>query len=323
MEKILLTGITGFIGSHLARKLSSTNDYEIYGLNRHYSGEYPALRQDFGQNVHLITGNLIDHERIRKIILKLQPSYIVHIGAFTPVRFSFESPIEYQHIDYLATINLVHAALEILPHNFKKFIFASTMETYGWQASRNPFSEDLTLHPASPYAVAKVAAEKYIEMAGKAYNLPYIVARPCNTYGRKTNTGFITEYLITSMLQGKTPHIGSPDAVRDLMYVDDHVAAYITALQSPVTNDTFNFGWGSTKTMRELAEILKELIGYSGDIQIGFPDDYPTRPIVEDFLSLDATKAQKKLGWTPKVALEDGLQLTIDYWQKNLPRKAI
>lgn len=322
MEKILLTGITGFIGSELARKLSETGNYEIYGLVRHYSGHYPSTAQDFGPNVRLVTGNLMDHIRIRKLILDLQPIFVVHVGASTPVRYSFESPIEYQQIDYLATVNLVHSVLELPSQRFQKLIFASTMEVYGWQNSREPFLENIPLHPASPYAVSKVAAEKYIEMAGKAYDLPYIMLRPCNTYGRKHNASFIVEYLITSMLRGKTPFIGSPDAVRDLMYVDDHVEAYLTVLQSTITEGTFNFGGGSTKTMGELAEMIKELTGYMGDIKKEFPENYPFRPIVEDFLSLNATRARSKLGWTPKVSLEEGLRRTIEFWQKEISEKA-
>lgn len=318
MEKIFLTGITGFIGSELARRLSDTNEYEIHGLIRHHSGDYAPAFQDYGPNVRLITGNLLDHVRIRELILNLQPTYVIHLGAFTPVRYSFESPIEYQQIDYLATINLAHSVLDLPSGHFRKFIFASTMEVYGWQTSREPFPENIPLHPASPYAVSKAAAEKYITMAGKAYGLPYFTLRPCNTYGRRHNTSFVTEYLITSMLQGRSPSIGSPNTVRDLLYVDDHIEAYLTALRSSEIKGIFNFGWGSIMTMWELAKMIKALTGYTGDIKKGFPEDYPFRPTVEDFLSLNTMKAQNKLGWTPKVPLEEGLQKTIDFWRNKV-----
>lgn len=316
MSRVFITGITGFIGARLAQTLIQQSENEVFGLIRFSANENSEVMSKLPKEVILKTGNLIDHHRIRKIIEEVKPNYILHVGACTPVRYSFESPIEYINVNYTATVNLIHAALEI--PKFEKFLFASTMEVYGWQDQRTPFSEDAVLNPSSPYAVSKVAADKYLRMAGKAYNLPYIVLRPCNTYGRQVMTGYITEYLITSMLQNKKPHIGTPEAVRDLMYATDHVNAYLTAMHSDVTSGTFNFGWGSSMNMIELAEEIRGLLDYEGSIEYGWPDDYPTRPVAEEYLSLDASKARKILDWTPKVSLKDGLKKTADFWRQKL-----
>ncbi|MHA2093833.1 MAG: NAD-dependent epimerase/dehydratase family protein, partial [Candidatus Hodarchaeales archaeon] len=166
-------------------------------------------------------------------------------------------------------------------------------------------------------AVSKVAAERYIQMAGEAYGLPFLIAKPCNTYGRKRSTRFITEYLVTEMLNDRSPQVGSPDAVRDMMYVSDHLNAYLSLINSSLTQETFNFGNGIVLTMLELAELIKEKIGFTGEIKTGFPSGYPERPVVDPFLSLDASKAKKMLNWKPEVSLDEGLNKTIAYW-KNI-----
>lgn len=313
--KIFLTGITGFIGNRLAETLVE-NGHDIHAIVRYRAAEDFTTKPRRIEGISYYECNLNDYIGLQRIVTNVEPEMILHLAALSPVRHSFSNPIEYQYTNYLSTIQLIHTSIG-LPC-FRKFIFASTMETYGWQKQHKPFTEDLPLNPASPYAVSKVAAERYIQMAGKAYNLPYLVVKPCNTFGRQRSTEFITEYLITEMLQNKTPRIGSPDAVRDLMYITDHLNAYLTAISSPIDHGTYNFGLGSTLTMLELAELIKEKIGYSGKIKTGFPDNYPTRPIVDPFLSLDATKAKKDLGWEPKVSINEGLDMTIEYWRKKL-----
>lgn len=315
-ERILVTGITGFIGSELGRRLSK--EYDVYGLVRTTSNKSKEIEviKDYLNDIQVVYANLTDFVGIKKIVKEVSPHYIVHVGAFTAVRHSFDNPIESQEVNHLGTVNLVHSALEL--SSFKKFIFASTQEVYGWQEQRKPFKEDLPLNPASPYAVAKLAAEKYICMAGKAFGLPYIISRCCNTFGRKHNIGFITEYLITSMLQNKTPYVGTPDAVRDLMYVDDHINAYLTMIKSDIQGEVFNFGNSSETMMGELAEKIKEMIGYKGKIIHGWPPDYPWRPVAEDYLVVDASKAKNILGWSPQVSIEEGLKRSIQFWKKNL-----
>ncbi|MBI2498616.1 GDP-mannose 4,6-dehydratase [Candidatus Woesearchaeota archaeon] len=315
MKRVLITGITGFIGNEVARKIC--DEYEVYGLVRTTSNKN-ALNpvKDILGKIEIRYGNLTDFSAIRKIVKDISPHYIIHLGAATAVRHSFENPLEFQETTHLATVNLVHAALDLA--EFKKFIFASTMETYGDQNQKTPFKEDLILNPLSPYAVAKVASDYYIRMAGKAFGLPYFILRCCNTYGRKDNAGFVVEYITTQMLKNEPVYIGSPDAVRDLMFVDDHVNAYVTALKSDIKNEVFNFSPGNAISMKELAEKLKEITGYKMEIIFSFPPGYPSRPVVDPYLSLDATKAKAILKWEPRFSLEEGLKKIVEYWRKNI-----
>lgn len=317
--KVLMSGVTGFIGSEIARRLVEEDEHEVAALVRVGSNlsMFEPIK-DIISNLDVRYGNLSDFHSIKRIVKDVSPQYILHIGAQTSVRHSFELPLEYNETNYMGTINLAHAALEL--NSFKKFIFASTMETYGWQPKKIPFKEDLSLNPASPYAASKVACEVYIRMAQKAFGLPYIISRACNTFGRKHNSGFVTEYLITTMLKNQTVYLGTPNAVRDMMYVDDHVNAYLKMLKSNAVNDTFNFGTGSRTKMKEIAEKVRKFTDFKGKIAYSFPPNYPWRPVVEDFLSLDSGRARKKLGWKPKYSLDEGLRKSIEYWKENLSR---
>src|SRR3989344_7494403 len=127
--KILITGITGFVGSALARRLIAEGKHKVGGIVRTTSdsGHMETIR-DIADKVSIFYANLADHHGVRSAVKSFAPNIIVHVGAKTAVRESFESPQEFNETNFIGTINLVHAALEL--SNFKKFIFASTMETY-------------------------------------------------------------------------------------------------------------------------------------------------------------------------------------------------
>lgn len=322
-KTLLITGSTGFIGSHLCPKL--IEKYQIIALVPSSDIGMRSIPKD----VSVEYAGLDDFDLVKKILFKNKPEIIIHLGAITPVRYAFENPYIYQKINYLATINLAETATKI--KNFEKFIFASTMETYGWQPIRKPFTEDLPLYPDSPYAVAKVAAERYIQMLAISFGLPAIILKPCNTFGRRDEKGYIVEYIITEMLKGKSPRLGTPEAIRDLMYVDDHVNAYLKALEFKLpeaekikqileknpTAFTFNIGSGHQFTMRNIAQKIGEMMEFKGEIKTGFPENYPWRPSVAPYLSLNADRARQSLQWSPEVSLEEGIKKTIEYWKEN------
>ncbi len=316
---VLLTGITGFIGSELGRKLVEEG-YTLHGLVRYTSTRTLEPLNDYLDKVHLIQGDLREYHSMRLAVRESDPEFIVHLGAVTPVRLSFDDPFSCVDVNLRGTANLVHAALNYAP-SLRRFILASTMEVYGWQQKEEPFSEDLPLHPASPYAVSKAAADMYVRMMGRVADLNYTVVRPCNSYGRKHETGFVVEYLVTAMLRKETVYLGTPNSVRDLMYVDDHVAAYLAAMKDERANmETFNVGAGSGVRMSGLANQIAQMTGYDGKTMESYPPGYPHRPAYADpaYLSLNPKRIRDKLGWEPKHSLADGLRKTVEYWRKCL-----
>jgi UDP-glucose 4-epimerase len=318
---VLITGILGFIGSHLAEKLVAEN-YEVYGVIRRVANRNLEVIKKILKDITLVNGDVIDYVSVRNALKTANPDIIIHLAALTPVRDSFERPFEYQQANFLGTMNVAHAALELPDPETRKLIAASTAEVYGIQGS-GPLKENIPLKPSSPYAVSKAAADLYLQMMSNTYNLNCTVLRPTNTYGRKFDTSFLVEYLVTCMLKGDKVYIGAPESVRDYMYVSDHVNAYLLAIKSAKSRgQVYNVGTGVGTSNKELAEMIAEKIGYDKKRMVygSYPPGYPYRPLISDQPSIvvDPTKIKKELDWIPKVSLSEGIDKVISYFKRKI-----
>ena len=316
--KVLITGILGFIGSHLAEKLVD-DGYEVYGVVRRVANRNLEVIRKVLKDVTLISGDITDYASIRNAMKTVNPDTVTHLAALTPVRDSFERPFEYQQANLVGTMNVAHAMLELPDPQTRKLVAASTAEVYGLQG-KEPLKETLALRPTSPYAVSKAAADLYLQMMFHTYDLNGSVLRPTNSYGRKFDTSFIVEYLATQMLRGEEVYVGAPDSVRDYMYVDDHVNAYLLVMKSAkATGQVYNAGTGVGISNRKLAEMIAGRIGYNRKrIRFGqYPPGYPYRPSISDQPSivLDATKIRKELNWKPTISIDEGIGKVISYFK--------
>jgi nucleoside-diphosphate-sugar epimerase len=268
--------------------------------------------------IRFVEGELSEFHSVRSVISSTSPRVVIHLGALTPVRYSFEDPFPYAKINFEGTMNVAHAILEVSPKT--RLIAASTAEVYGWQPHQ-PIPEDAKLNPSSPYAVSKMAADQYLRMAMKVYQLKATVLRCNNSYGRQREKGFLVEYIVDAMLAGDPVYLGAPDHIRDYMFVDDHVDAYVRALQDEnATGEVFNVSPGNPVTNLQLAKKLAEIIGYKGRIIEGsYPPGYPIRPahLENEYIVLDNQKIREKLGWKPSVTLEEGLHRVVDSCRKE------
>jgi GDP-mannose 4,6-dehydratase len=324
MGKVLITGILGFIGSHLAERLVDEG-YEVYGVVRRVANRNLEIIKRILKDVTLVTGDITDYVSIRNALKTANPDIIIHLAALTPVRDSFERPFEYQQANLLGTMNVVHAMLELPDPQTRKLIAASTAEVYGLQETE-PLKESLALRPTSPYAVSKAAADLYLQMMFHTSNINGTILRPTNTYGRKFDNSFMIEYLVTQMLKGEKVYIGAPHSVRDYMYVNDHVNAYMLAIRNAkAKGQVYNVGTGIGTSNKELAETIAEKVGYEKKrITFGsYPPGYPYRPLISDQASivLDSTKIKKELNWSPQVHLSEGIDKSISYFEKQMPRE--
>ena len=319
MAQIVLTGITGFIGSHLAKKLIQLGN-TVYGIIRPSSQRTLERFKDISSDIILITADITDYLSVSNALKTADPDFVVHLAALSPVRLSFERPFDYEKVNFLGTMNIVHAMLELSDYKKRKLVAASTAEVYGVHAGKKPLAEDASLKPSSPYAVTKVAADKYLQMAAQVYDLNAVVLRPSNTYGRKFDKSFMAEYLITTMLKKEKVYVGAPESVREYMYVDDHVNGYIRAMEKGKKGQVYNIGTGKGISNQALAETIAGKLNFSTkNIILGaYPPGYPLRPTISDqpYIILDATKARNELGWKPQVDLAKGLDLTIEHWKK-------
>lgn len=222
--------------------------------------------------------------------------------------------------NYLGTINLAEACYGTVNH-FKQFIFAGTSEEYGTtlRGTDKRLNEDSQLSPNSPYAVAKVACDLYLKYMHLAYNFPYTVLRPFNSYGRKGNQHFFIESVISQMLKQDKVFLGDPNAIRDWLFVDDHVDGYLKALgNDKVIGEDIQLCTGKAYTTKETAELIAKLTGFKGQIVW---NTMPKRPLDAYVLIGDNSKAKRLLGWEPRTDLEEGLRKTIEYLKAGIGKQ--
>ena len=322
MARVLITGVTGFIGSQLAEKLVGMG-HTVYGMTRHCASRDLKPLEKILSEMVLLTADISDYLSVLQALKSADPDCIFHLGALTPVRLSFEKPFEYEQVNYVGTMNVIHGLTKLPDYKKRRILVASTAEVYGIQkGEEKPLKEETVLRPSSPYAVSKAAADLYVRMAAEVYDVDGIVLRPVNTYGRRFETGFIVEYVVTSMLKGKKVYIGAPESVREYMYVDDHVNAYIHAWERGRTGEAYNIGTGKGNKNKDLVEKITDQIHYDDRNVIygSYPPGYPLRPSVSDqpYIILDSSKARRHLGWKPRVELEEGLRRTVEYWKAIL-----
>jgi len=313
--RCFITGITGFIGSYLAQALLKEG-HEVAGLMRQTNRlNYPSVAKLRGQ-VEFHYGSLTDLSAVTQALREFRPDAICHLGAITPVAYSFDHPHEVTETNYLGTINLAESALKHCP-NLKRFIFASSMETYGFQSKREPFIETDESRPACPYAVAKVAGEKYLQYLHYAHQFPAVSFRQTNAYGRKENDYFVVEAIITQMLKGREVNLGDSRPIRNFIFIDDLVALYSKMLVAPdsVNGEVFNTGPDNGVTIEELRNLCKQIIGWEG---VTNWNTRPRRPGEIFYLNSSCEKVRKAIGWRPRVNLVDGLARTVEIWADNL-----
>jgi len=216
----------------------------------------------------------------------------------------------------IGTMNVAEAAKDTCP-NLQKFILAGSVEEYGNQ-EHFPITESAELRAMCPYAVAKIAAEKYLKYLWEAYKFPSVIFRQANTYGRKDNDYFIVETIVTQMLRGNEVNLGDPRPVRDLLYVEDLCRIYLDVINNSdpsILGQSFNVGTEKGVSVKELAQKVAMHTRFRGRINW---NTKPPRPGEVWKIIVSSKKARTMLKWRPKTELDQGLDLVVDYWKKKL-----
>ena len=305
---ILLTGTTGFIGSELLPLLENQG-YRVFTLERYVTGRMGRMRNP---SDNLWFADLKDVWSLTKVIQKIQPDIVIHLGAITSVEYSYRHPQEVLETNFLGTVNLAELCRRYVP-NFQQFIFASTAEVYGVCEELNKDETLTDLYPNSPYSVSKYASEKYLQYLHKAYNLPITIFRMFNSYGRKRDNFFVVEKTIDQMLHEETCYLGDPEPVRDFLYYPDQLNAYLAALENPYAKgETFNVCSGIGVSIQELADQIAELTSFKGSIVWR---SMPRRPLDIMHLVGSNKKIHHILDVPKPIPLDEGLTKTIELWR--------
>lgn len=318
MKKALITGITGQDGSYLAELLLSKG-YEVHGVIRRSStfntGRIDHLYRDphNGEKVRLFLhyGDILDASNLVTLILDLQPDEVYHMAAQTHVRVSFDMPEYTGDVTGLGTVRILEAVRKSgVP---AKFYQASSSEMFG--SAPSPQSEDTPFEPQSPYAAAKLYSYWVARMYREAYGIFASNGILFNHESPRRGETFVTRKItraLSRIVQGTQKHLylGNLDAKRDWGYTPDFVEGMWMMLQQDTPED-YVLGTGEAHSVREF---LDEAFGYADldwEKHVRIDPRY-YRPLEVDHLLADASKAEKDLGWKPRVQFRDLVRIMVD-----------
>src|SRR5579863_6787559 len=310
MSTYLITGIAGFIGSSLARAILAQGD-NVRGVDNFSTGKRGNIAELLDR-IDVREADLLDLEAMQSACRGVD--YVLHEAAIPSVPRSVLNPLESNQANVDGTLNVLVAARDA---KVKRVVYAASSSAYG-DTPTLPKHEGMTPDPISPYAVAKLASERYMISFYRCYGLETIALRYFNIFGPRqdpssTYSGVLAKF-ITMMLGGKQPTIfGDGEQSRDFTYIDNAVDANLLACKAPAAQaagKVFNIATGRRVTLNETFEALRGLTSYSGS-----PIYRAERggDIKHSLANISAAEAN--LGYKPKVTFEDGLRRTVDWYR--------
>lgn len=311
--KALVTGISGFVGSHMAEFLLNDN-VEVTGTIRQRS-RMDHIRHI--KDIRLVECELRDPFSVETLIGEIKPDLIFHLAAQSFVPTSWNSPIDTIHNNVAGQVNIMEALRRF--DLSSKMQVACSSEEYGHvEPDEVPIRETNPLRPLSPYAVSKVAQDYLGYQYYKSYGLPIVVTRTFNHTGPRRGENFVTSNFakqIADIEKGRKPpviHVGNLTAKRDFTDVRDVVRAYWLALEKGKPGVTYNIASGTCYTVQEVLDLLLSYSNVSISIQ---EDPARLRPSDVEILLGDATKFRSETGWQPEIPFEKTMRDLLQYWR--------
>ena len=308
MKKILITGGSGFIGSHLV-KYFLKNEQKV-AITTKYDSVFDNIRlASVWKKLTVIESDLRNLDSIKKI-KKFKPDIIFHLAAYNDVGGSFENQNEALTSNLIATTNLLES-LDV----FEQFIYISTSEVYGFQKTV-PFQENMIPQPISPYSIGKYAGELYANMHMKFYNKPVKIIRPFNAYGPGQSMKAVIPEIIIKCLRGQKIITTEGLQTREFNFVEDLVSGFVACSKSNKTlRNVYNIGSNYEIRIKDLVMLVHELTESRSKLGIGL---LKKRKTDISRMKSDYSKFNKETGWQPRTKLTEGLKITIEWYKKYL-----
>ncbi|HBF34980.1 TPA: NAD-dependent dehydratase [Candidatus Sumerlaeota bacterium] len=314
-KKVLVTGAGGFIGSHLTERLvelgADVRAFVHYNAQNSSGWLDQSPRRDA---LRIIAGDITDGYCVREAARGVD--VIFHLAALIAIPYSYHAPASYVRTNVEGTLNVLQAARDC---GAERLVHTSTSEVYG-TARQVPISETHPLQGQSPYSASKIGADKIAEAFQLSFDVPVVTVRPFNTFGPRQSARAVIPVIITQCLAGNTVRLGNLLPTRDLNFVANTVEGFIcAAVAEKAVGQTFNLGSGREISIGNLAQLIARLMGKAVSIETESERLRPDKSEVERLLA-DNSRACEVLSWTPKIDLESGLKITIDWMRENLGR---
>lgn len=324
MKKVLITGITGMVGSHLTDYILEKTDWDIYGMCRWRSPldnvEHLLDRANKHDHLHFISGDLCDYISVQNAVEESKPDYVFHLAAQSYPQSSFTSPLNTFDINILGTERLLEAlrkckGIDPLIH------VCSSSEVFGRVPKEKvPINEECSFHPASPYAISKVGTDLIGRFHAEAYGQKVLTTRMFTHTGPRRGDIFAESSfakqiaMIEAGIVEPIVKVGNLESLRTFADVRDAVRAYYLLLTvNPIPGEYYNIGGNFTCRVREMLDFLISLSSVK-NIKIEV-EKTRLRPIDADLQIPDTTKFFKQTGWKPEIVFEKTMEDLLNYWR--------
>ena len=311
IKKILITGVAGFLGSHLAEKLANLG-HNIIGIDNMIGGDLDNIPK----KVKFYKVDCCDFKKVNKIMKNVD--FVYHCAATAHEGLSVFSPVEITKNNYLATVSIVTASIN---NKVQRIVYCSSMARYGDQMT--PFTEDMPTKPVDPYGISKVAGETVLKVLCKLNKIEWVIAVPHNIIGpkQKYNDPYrnVVSIMINRLLQNKRPLIyGDGNQKRCFSYIDDCIYCLLALIDDKnVVGETINIGPDEEfVTINKVAEICSNITGSNLK-----PEYHADRPKEVKLAMCSSDKARKLLKYKTSTDLYTGIKKTFDYIKKRGPKK--
>jgi GDP-4-dehydro-6-deoxy-D-mannose reductase len=322
MKKVLITGVSGFVGGHFVDYLTShEGSMEIHGISRSMPAwDFVNVTSELFNDHHFHIADLNDIPKLKSLIENIQPDYILHLAAQSSVAESWASPVDSFMNNTNIFLNIIDTVR--LNDNAARILSVGSSEQYGIVSEADlPLKEESPQHPANPYAVARVAQEQLARIYAEGYGIDICCTRSFNHCGPGQSDRFVVSRIVKQFvqisrgIQDPVIHIGNGSIIRDFIDVHDVVTAYNILLTKGKRGDVYNICSGTGRTIRSIVLELSEMFNIPVEIR---EEQSQIRPIDNPRIIGNNEKMLKEFGWYPTVEFEQSLRAMYDYWDQHI-----
>lgn len=317
-KSVLVTGAKGFVGSNLIKRLLRENAVITTFTKHPIASPSILLSEKLLPHIHAQeVGNIEDTLYLERIIKKNNIDIIYHLAAQSLVEVGKETPISTFDVNIKGTWSILESARQT---HVSKIIIASTAHVYG-DNRHLPYKEEYYPQPSRPYETSKACADLLAQCYADTYNLPVEIPRFVNIYGPGDfSEGRIIPKLITQILAHKNPHVWDEGIIRDFLYIDDAINAYLLLAEKNLSNTkrirVMNIGTGKPVNITTVAEKIMMLANDKNLELVREPTPKDReKEVKKQYVSIE--KAKKVLDWDPSVSLDEGLEKTVAWYKEN------
>jgi len=307
-KKVLVTGATGFIGANILRAVIKQGSKASIITRR--DSDMWRIRDILGE-VKNYNADLLDYDRLRSVISRIKPEVILHTATYGGRSFQRDRKKIFD-TNLNATINLLDACNR---KGFEVFVNTGSSSEYGIKDIT--MKEDMVLEPVTDYGVSKASATLWCQAFAKREKASVVTLRLFSPYGHFDNSERLIPYVIASCLSEKAPEIVSLSSVRDFIFIEDVINAYIKTIENKddARGKIFNIGYGRQRSVKDIVKEIIRLIG--NKVDYGYIGKNREKAEPKNW-EADISLSRKILGWAPKIGISEGLEKTIEWFRQNL-----